>query len=130
MECLISFFDVCVPAGFPSPAQDYLDSKIDLNEKLIQHPSATFLIRIEGDSMIGEGILPGSIAIIDRAINPESGKVVLAVLDGEFTVKKLLKKSGNFYLMPANKKYKPIEVLAGQDFQVWGVVTWILNPFK
>src|SRR5690625_18757 len=112
MKCLISFFDVCVPAGFPSPAQDYLDSKIDLNEKLIQHPSATFLIRIEGDSMIGEGILPGSIAIIDRAIEPVSGMVVLAVLDGEFTVKKLFKRNGGFYLEPANKKYRTIEITA------------------
>lgn len=126
----LPYIDFSVPAGFPSPAQDFLENRIDLNEKLIIHPSATFLIRIEGDSMIGEGIKPGCTAIIDRAIEPVPGKVVLAVLDGEFTVKKLFKKEGVYYLVAANKKYPAIKITEDRDFQVWGVVTWILNPLN
>jgi DNA polymerase V len=130
MKHFPTLLEATVPAGFPSPAQDYLETRIDLNEKLIKHPSATFLIQVMGDSMVGDGILPGSTLVIDRALEAGHGRVVLAVLNGEFTVKRLLKKKPEIWLMPSNPKFSPIIITKEMDFQVWGVVTWVLHELK
>ena len=114
-------------AGFPSPADDYLEGKIDLNLYLAEHPAATFLVRVDGDSMIGAGIFPGDIAIVDRSlvdsdIKAIHNKIVLAVLDGEFTIKRLSVKGKTILLVPENDKYDPIAITEASDFTIWGVV--------
>jgi DNA polymerase V len=114
-------------AGFPSPADDYLEGKIDLNTYLAAHPAATFLVRVEGDSMIGAGIFPGDIAIVDRSlvasdIKAMHNKIVLAVIDGEFTIKRLSVKGKSVTLVSENDRYEPIIVSEATDFTVWGVV--------
>lgn len=120
----LQFADGGVRAGFPSPAQDYITESIDLNEALVKHPASTFYAKVVGDSMSGEGITEGDILIIDRSIEAEHGDLAVCCLDGEFTLKRLcLKRVDKIYLMPSNRKYRPIEVTADNDFSVWGVVT-------
>jgi DNA polymerase V len=116
-----------VAAGFPSPADDYLEGNLDLNEYLIKHPVATFFVRVTGDSMIGAGIHSGDLLIVDKALEATSGKVVIAVVNGELTVKKLVRRDGVIYLMPENDKYKPIEVKDEIDLEIWGVVTSVIH---
>lgn len=116
-----------VAAGFPSPADDYLEGDLDLNKYLIQHPVATFFVRVTGDSMIGAGIYSGDILIVDRALEPADKKVVIAVVDGELTVKRLVRKSGSLYLMPENDAYKPIKIEDETGLEIWGVVTTVLH---
>jgi len=116
-----------VPAGFPSPADDYIDRSLDLNEYLIKHPSATFFIRVTGDSMSGAGIFSGDLLIIDRSIQASPGNIVLAVLNGEFTVKRLIRHGGGYWLFPENPSYNPIQIDSGADFTVWGVVIHVIH---
>jgi DNA polymerase V len=120
-----------VYAGFPSPAADYAGKKTDLNKYLIKHPNATFLVRTSGDSMINAGIGDGDILIVDKAVKPKEGYVVVAYIDGGFTVKRFIKLSdGNYYLAPENPKYSLIPLsLAEKDVIIWGVVTYVIkNP--
>lgn len=119
-----------VPAGFPSPADDYMDKKLDLNEYLIQHPAATFFVRVKGESMIQAGIHSGDILIVDRAIEPDDGKVVIAAIDGELTVKRILKRDGKLYLAAENPDYNLIEVNPEQSFMIWGVVTYVIHKVE
>tara|TARA_B100000780_G_scaffold74702_1_gene50233 strand:+ start:2641 stop:3075 length:435 start_codon:yes stop_codon:yes gene_type:complete len=123
----VQFFDESVQAGFPSPAEDHLDLDLDLNSYLIQHPSATFCVRVEGESMIGAGIQSDDVIMIDRSLDPQKGSIVLAVLDGEFTVKRVDVQDDKLYLLPENPKLKPIEVGEEMSFQVWGVVTFVIH---
>jgi DNA polymerase V len=116
-----------VPAGFPSPAQDHTQKRIDLNEVLVLNPIATFLFEVEGDSMIGAKIFDGDKLIVDRSIEPVHGRIVLACVDGEFTVKRLYKRAGIVRLHAANPNYPPIVFVDGQEMTVWGVVTWNLR---
>ncbi len=116
-----------VTAGFPSPADDHLDLPIDLNEYLVKHPAATFYVRVQGDSMDDAGIHQGDLLIVDRAEPYTMGSIVLAVLDGEFTVKKLMKKNDSLYLLSSNTAYHPIKIETETDFKVWGVVTYIVH---
>lgn len=109
-----------VQAGFPSPADDYLETTLDLNEHLIAHPAATFYCRVCGDSMIGVGIFDGDLLIVDRALTPRDGDVVLAVLDGELTCK-ILDLRGR-RLLAANRRYAPVTIPEGSHFEVEGVV--------
>jgi DNA polymerase V len=109
--------------GFPSPAEDYVDRPLDFNELLIEHPAATFAIRIEGDSMTGAGIFPGDIAVVDRAREPVNGNIVLALLDGAFTVKRYRAKDGAVWLQAENPAFPDITVRDGQSFEVWGMIT-------
>ncbi len=109
--------------GFPSPADDYMDRPLDFNELLVRHPSATFAVRIAGDSMTGIGMFPGDIAVVDRSEHPFSGKVVLALLDGGFTIKTYRRKGDVVTLEPANPAFKPTTVTEDAAFEVWGVVT-------
>lgn len=119
---------VPVTAGFPSPAEDYIEGKLDLNKHLIKHPAATFFVRVAGDSMIDAGIHPGDILIVDRSLEPANKKVVIAIIDGELTVKRIRINKGRIYLIPENKKYKPIEIEKEMDFDIWGVVTNVIHP--
>ena len=116
-----------VEAGFPSPARDHLEKKLDLNDLLIQHPAATFFVRALGHSMKDAGIHDGDLLIVDRAVKPDDGKVVIAVINGEFTVKRIRILKGRLLLMPENPAFAPIEVDADADFQVWGVVTYVIH---
>lgn len=129
-KSLIFYFDFKVPAGFPSPAMDYLQKRIDLNEELIKDPLSTFFIECEGTSMIDAFIPPKAKLLIDRSINPKNGDIVLAVVNGEFTVKYLKKNDHKCWLVPANKKYQEIEITEDMNFTVWGVViSIIVNPY-
>jgi len=116
-----------IKAGFPSPAEDYLDKKLDLNEHLIKHPASTFFVKVKGDSMIGAGINSGDILIVDRSLEPKDKRIVVAVVNGDFTVKRISKKGEKLTLLPENPKYDPIEIKDGMDFEVWGVVTNVIH---
>jgi len=123
----IDFYLQNIPAGFPSPAEDFLEKRLDLNDYLIKNQSATFLVKVEGASMIGAGIHHGDVLVVDRSVEPESNKIVLGVLNGEFTVKRLVKREKEVYLMPENDSFQPIKLSPEMDFQVWGVVTFVLH---
>ena len=127
---LVDLHMTSVNAGFPSPAEDHLDISLDLNEYLIKHPSATFYIYAKGDSMIDDGIYSGDIMIVDRSLSPKSKDIVIAVIDGEFTVKRIYNKSNKIYLIPSNNKYQSISIRDDMDFQVWGVVTHAIHHFR
>jgi DNA polymerase V len=126
-ELALPLFLAPVAAGFPSPADDYIDRKLDLNEHLIDHPAATFFVRVSGDSMTGAGINSGDILIVDRAIEPVHGKIVVAIVDGELTVKRLHRKGGVLRLMPESPGFKPMDIAPETDFEVWGVVTFVIH---
>jgi len=123
----IPFYESNVPAGFPSPAEDFMDLDLNLQEYLVQHPSATFCVKVTGDSMQNAGIFSGDVMVVDRALEPKNKTIVLAVLDGEFTVKRIHKKRDSLYLNPENENFKPIEITEEIDFKVWGVVTHIIH---
>jgi DNA polymerase V len=123
---IISSFKNSVPAGFPSPANDYLEERISLDKEIIKHPLSTFLIQSEGDSMINAFIPPKARLLVDRSITPKNGDVVLAVLNGEFTIKYLRKNNFKCWLVPANSKYREIEITEEMNMQVWGVIIQIL----
>ncbi len=116
-----------VPAGFPSPAEDYIDKKLDLNEHLVRHPAATFFVRVHGHSMADAGIAPGDILVVDRAEEAKSGNIVIAALDGELTVKRLKKSRGRLLLVPENPDFSPTEIPPEASFEIWGVVTYIIH---
>ena len=116
-----------VAAGFPSPADDYLEDKIDLNQYLVKHPAATFLVRASGESMINAGIFPDDILVVDRSLKAEDGKVVIAVVDNELTVKRYRKRGKNIVLEPENEAYDPIIISEESEAFVWGVVTNVIH---
>jgi len=124
----IPFFKTKVQAGFPSPALDYMEDRIDFNKILVQHPLATFVIECTGDSMINAFIPPMAKLVIDRSLTPQNNDIVLAVVNGEFTVKFLKKNDHKCWLIPANRKYPELEITHEMSFQVWGVVTNIIIP--
>lgn len=116
-----------VPAGFPSPAQDYIEDRLDLNEYLIKHPAATYFVRVDGYSMIEAGIFPDDILIVDRALDAVNRKVIIAVLNGELTVKRLIIKNGIYFLKPENPEFDTLEITPEDQFSVWGVVTFVVH---
>ena len=124
----LPLYAVRVAAGFPSPADDHIEGKLDLNRHLIKHPAATFFVRAEGESMIGAGIHPGDILVVDKSLKPGHGKIVIAVLDGEFTVKRIEQRGGALRLLPENEVYPAIEITGAMDFEIWGVVTSVIHP--
>jgi len=119
-----------VRAGFPSPADDYVCDALDLNEHLIRHREATFFLRAKGHSMTGAGIQDGDLLVVDRSVNPGHRSIVIAVIDGEFTVKRLYKRAGRIRLLAENPEYAPIELQEGQELQVWGVVTSVIHSLR
>lgn len=118
-----------VPCGFPSPAQDYVEDDLDLNNLVIKHPSATYFVRVSGDSMIGAGISNGDLLVVDRALTPVHGDIVIASVAGEFTVKEL-QTHPKTQLVPHNTKYSPIVFGAEEDLQIFGVVTFTVKAHR
>jgi DNA polymerase V len=123
-------YSSAVPAGFPSPADDHLEGNLDLNAHLIKHPHATFFTRVSGDSMTDAGIHSGDLLIVDRSLEPSDGQVVVAALDGELTVKRLLKRRGKVYLQAANPDYPPLQIHAESECIIWGVVTHAIHAVR
>jgi DNA polymerase V len=124
----IPLYGCRVAAGFPSPADDYLEGALDLNEHLIEHPAATFFVRVSGYSMINAGIHPGDILIVDRSLEAVHNKIIVVALDNELTVKRLYKKNSLLRLMPENDEFSPIEIQQEDQLHVWGVVTNVIHP--
>ena len=119
-----------VPAGFPSPADDFTDTKLDLNEHLIQHPASTFFLTVSGESMTGVGIFDGDTLIVDRSLKAEDSSIVIAALDGELMVKRLSIRKTGYFLVSENEEYEPIEIESEADFSVWGVVTNVIHRLR
>lgn len=119
-----------VPAGFPSPAEDYAEGHLDLNEFLVEHEAATFYVRVQGHSMSGAGILDGDVIAVDRALEARHGDIVLAVIDNELTVKELFMQNGLVRLLPHHPDYAPIEIKAGQELTIWGVVKGVVRKLR
>jgi DNA polymerase V len=126
-ELNLPLVDAFISAGFPSPAEDYLEGKLDLNKLLIKNPSSTFFARVRGSSMIDIGIHDSDILIIDKSLEPKHNSVLICFIDGEFTVKKVQKIDGDMYLIPQSKDFAPIKVEKGSDFRLWGVVTHCIH---
>ena len=126
---LLPLYGHKVAAGFPSPADDYVEGQLDLNEHLIPHKEATFFLRVSGDSMINVGIQNGDLLVVDRSIEPKNNKIVIAAIDGELTVKRLSTAKGKTWLVPENDNFSPIEVKNEQDMVIWGVVTSVIHQF-
>ncbi|KTD32178.1 SOS error prone mutagenesis protein UmuD (RumA) [Legionella nautarum] len=125
----IPLYSSTVRAGFPSPADDYIEDFLDLNQYLVNHPASTFMVRASGDSMTDVGIQSGDLLIVDRSIEATHGKVVIAAINGELTVKRLSRVNGRIKLLPANDKYKPIDITDEQDLVIWGVVIHVIHTF-
>ncbi len=124
----LPLFAARVAAGFPSPADNHMEGKLDLNEHLVRHPAATFFVRAAGDSMTGAGIHSGDLLVVDRAVEPADGHVVIAVVDGDLTVKRIRKANGKVFLAPDNPNYPPLRVGDETQVEVWGVVTNVIHP--
>jgi DNA polymerase V len=129
-EQRIPLYGTKIRAGFPSPADDYIEAELDLNQLLIKNPPATFMLRVEGDSMTGAGIFQGDTIVVDRSLNPKHGNVVVAAIDGQLTVKRLYKRNGRTRLDAENSSFAPIELQDGQELIIFGVVTSCIHPVK
>ncbi|HPT32125.1 MAG TPA: translesion error-prone DNA polymerase V autoproteolytic subunit [Prolixibacteraceae bacterium] len=116
-----------ISAGFPSPADEYMEAGIDLNIELIRNPDATFFGRVKGYSMKDAGISDGDVLVIDKSLEPKNGSIAVCFLDGEFTVKRILKEKEALFLLPANNEFKPIRISEENDFLVWGIVTYVIK---
>lgn len=116
-----------IAAGFPSPAEDFLDTSIDLNKELIKNPSSTFYGRVKGNSMRDAGVENGDLLIIDKSQQPKNGMIAVCFLDGEFTIKKIKIENNCLWLVPANSDFNPIQVTAENDFLIWGIVLHIIK---
>ena len=127
-KVLRPLFLTTVPAGFPSPADDYIENQLDLNRYLIRHPAATFFVKVQGDSMIDAGIHSGDLLIVDRSLETADNRVVIAVINGELTVKRIRIQAGSIRLVPENPDYPETEVDGTTEFQIWGVVTSVIHP--
>jgi DNA polymerase V len=124
----LPLFTCPVSAGFPSPAEDYVEGKLDLNQYLIKHPVATFFVRVTGDSMIGSGIHSGDLLIVDRSLEAKNNKVIIAVVDGELLVKRLRIQKKQIMLVADNPDYPSLVIQEEMNFEVWGVVTNVIHP--
>ncbi len=125
--CVIPFSESLVSAGFPSSAENFIENSLDLNDLLITHPSATFFIRVIGDSMINAGINSGDILIVDRSLSVANNKIAIVRIHDEFTVKRVKINGNNISLIAENDNYKPIEIKKETDFEVWGIVTFVIH---
>ncbi len=120
-------FQSTVAAGFPSPADDYIEQQLDLNEHLVQNPAATFFVRVAGESMVGAGIHDGDILVVDRSVEVVNGRVVIAIIDGELTVKRLQKSNNSCVLAAENTSYPDIEISPEQGLEIWGVAIYAIH---
>jgi DNA polymerase V len=116
-----------IPAGFPSPADDFMEMPLDISRLLIRNPSSTFFARVAGNSMEDVGIGDGDILVIDKSLLPAEGRIAVCYVDGEFTVKRLHFENDVCYLVPANPRYKPIKVTEENNFIIWGIVTYVIK---
>lgn len=130
LNVTLPFFSCFVSAGFPSPADDHLQNKIDLNDHLVKHPAATFFVRVQGESMRDANVHDGDILVVDKAEQATHNKIVIAILNGEYVCKRLYKRNGVIRLLPANPSYQPVEITEGMDFEIWGVVMHILHQAR
>ena len=127
LKVSIPLFSGKVAAGFPSPADDFVEKSLDLNELMVKHPAVTFFVRADGDSMIGTGIHPNDILVVDRSLKPSSGKVIICALNGELTVKRLKTQKGRMVLTAENPDYKDIVINPDLDAVIWGIVTHVIH---
>lgn len=125
----VNVAQISVVAGFPSPAEDHLVERIDLMKQLVRHPQATFFVRVAGESMQGVGILNGSVVLVDKAVRPEHGHIVIAVVDGDFTCKRLHTRGGRLRLKPENPTYPDLVPREGQSVEIWGVVVACIHQY-
>ncbi len=116
-----------VPAGFPSPAEGWVEDSLDIHRMLVKSPASTYFIKVMGESMIGAGIYDGDLLVVDRSKLAQNGKVVIASIEGEMTIKRLVRKNGRVLLMPANPKFKPIDITGNEEAFIWGVVTYCVH---
>tara|TARA_B100000963_G_scaffold350999_1_gene361990 strand:+ start:744 stop:1175 length:432 start_codon:yes stop_codon:yes gene_type:complete len=116
-----------ISAGFPSPAEDFKEIRISLDKELVKNSESTFYARVSGESMVGAGLDDGDLLVIDRSKNPENGKIAICFIDGDFTVKRIRKEGKKFYLLPENKKYKPMEVKEENELIIWGIVEYVIK---
>ena len=126
-EITISYHNTSIQAGFPSPADDYVESPIDLNKELIPHPVSTFMGRVRGDSMKDAGIFDDDLLIIDKSLKPKNGDIAVCFIDGEFTIKYIKIGPKNVWLVPANDEYTPIKITPENDFIIWGIVMYSIR---
>lgn len=127
-EEYIPLFSSTVPAGFPSPAEDFVEDTLDLNEYMVHHPAATFFVRVSGNSMINAGIHQDDILVVDRALKASNNSIAIVALNGELTVKRVSLEKEKLFLMPENPTYSPIEVTPDEQFDIWGIVTHVIHP--
>ena len=127
MSLPLSVVENGISAGFPSPADDFLDNKIDLNKELIKNPSTTFYGRVKGDSMIGAGLDDGDLLVIDKSLEARDNRIAVCFIDGEFTVKRIQVEADCVWLVAENDKYAPIKATQDNDFLIWGIVTNVIK---
>ncbi len=127
LKHLLPLFESRVEAGFPSPADDFIESNVNLKDQLVKNPEATFLVRVKGESMIDANMYDGDVLVVDRSALVSNGKIIVAVVDGAFTVKRFSQENGKISLLPENKAFPVIEIVEGMEFLVWGVVTYIIH---
>ena len=130
LKNVVPFFNNYVPAGFPSPAESYVENNLNLHDHLVKKPSSTFFVRAIGDSMIGVGIYPKDLLVVDRSLEPNHRSIVIAVVNGEFTLKRLIKTAFDVRLRPENSKYSDIIINSETQFEVWGVVTHNVHDLR
>lgn len=128
-ELELPFVDVGISAGFPSPADDFIELRIDLNKELIKHKDSTFFAKVKGDSMKNAGIFDGDLLIIDKSLEPQDGKIAICQIDGEFTVKRIKKENDVVWLIAENEDYKPIKVTEENELMIWGIVIHSIKTF-
>lgn len=126
-ELYIPYADRGIRAGFPSPAQDYMEMAIDLNKELVKHPASTFYGRVVGDSMKDAGIFEGDILVIDKSLEPQTGDMAVCFIDGEFTIKYIEIRRNTVWLIPGNEAYAPLKVTSQNEFMIWGIVTYSIH---
>ena len=119
-----------ISAGFPSPADDFKEIRISLDKEIIKNEEATFYARVDGESMLGAGLNDGDLIVIDRSEEPKNGSIAVCFLDGEFTVKRIVKKNNKLYLKPENKNYKEIEITNDNELFIWGIVTFVIKKLN
>ena len=127
LSCNVPFFFTPIPAGFPSPAADYAEDELDFNKLLIKRKASTYCLKVTGESMSGAGIFPNDILVVDRSISPDRGDIVVAALNGEFTVKRLFQQQGSVILHPENPDFSDIHIGSEEDFTIFGVVTSVVR---
>ena len=125
----LPLFGSKIPAGFPSPADDHLEATIDLNRQFVRHQAATFFVRVKGFSMIKAGIQDGDLLIVDRSLEAQSGSIVIAVVNGDLTLKRLLIEGTEVWLMPENPEFQPLQMTDSMELHVWGVVAHVIHSF-